>query len=842
MINVGDFAKCIRDNLKDRRFGKKRADEIIADFDARAKGYMKQGRSETDASLLAMKDTFTNLSDNAMEKARRTAKMLSVQASNNERIAQGLKANLKLFDVEGKVTSSRGKALARAAISLIEHDPRFSGLSYNTQKENVRAQLFAIMGDVLDNVSKGAFGAQKGKAHLPNIVKEVFGENTGDKTAQEMAKAWLKVSDVSVDLFNMAGGSMKRLQRYLPQPNASIAKLVRKEADWMKTRAERWDWERMRWPDGSPIEVADRPDVIKNIYQTLSTDGASKIDAKAFRGRGRAVGNMLDNHRFVHYKNADAWLQDLEEFGDGNVFEILSQHVETMAHKIAMVETFGPNPDMTFNNIEATVKKQAAGLSAKDKADADALLKNKFQPMLEVITRSNPMDPNSLMGAGAAATSNILTAAQLGSASLLAIPGDFMQSIAVRAINKMDLFGGMDFYFKTLATDKKFMREIAAQSGFVMDESVTATYAATRFTGSATYGPAWSRRVSDTVMRLTLMSGHTKAARWSVQAEFMGLMQRSAKDDFDKLPFKAVMERYGITKEDWDVMRKVKAWEPGKGVKFMRPIDILKTEAANKQQLFNKFQGMIFEEARTMVPEATIEGSVTLKNTTRPDTLAGLLLHSFAMYKNFPISFYMIYGRLGMTSQSVKGRLGFYAGLGAGMTMVGAIGTQMREIANGRDPMPMDSPAFIGKAFLSGGAMSIWGDFLFAGVNRFGGGPQDTAAGPLIGLLGDATELTFGDAFQWANNVGTLSEDFESKTPARLVDFAKRYTPGSNIWWARAALERQVWDRLQELADPKAYSKRQRKASKQQEAYGNEYWWPQGERSPERAPQYQGRE
>lgn len=844
MLNSVDFIKCIRDNLKDRRFGKQKADEIVNDFEAREKAYKQQGYDSTTAGIHAMKDTFDNLSEVAAEKAKRTAKMLSVQAENNARIAQGLNINTSIFDTKDGPKTSRGKALARAAISLIEDDPRFSGLSYSTVKETTRGQLFAIMNDVLEKAGKGAFGMQKGKAHLPNIVREVFGENTGDVAAKDMAAAWTKTSDTGVDLFNQAGGSLKKLSRYLPQPGHNIAKLVRDEAKWFATRADRWDWDKMRWPDGTIIPEYERPGVIKAVYETMSTDGANKIDPTSFRGRGQAMGNMLDNHRFVHYKNAQAWLDDLKDFGDGSVFDVMASHIEHMSHKIAMVDVFGPNPDMTFNNIEAIVKKQAAGLSAKDRAEADAVLKNTLSPMLDIVSRTNPMNPESVWGASMVATSNILTSAQLGSATLLAMPGDFMQTIAVRALNKMDLFGGIDFYFKALATDKKFMREIATQSGFVMDETVMATYATTRFSGMATVGPQWSRRVADTIMRASLMSGHTRAARAATQMEFMGVLNRMSSTKFDDLPFVEVMKRYGISEKEWDDFRaNVSTHSPAKDVAFLRPIDVLNTKLSNKQTLYKKFQGMVFEESRKMVPEATIEGTVTLKGTTRPDTLMGTIMHSFAMYKNFPISFYMIYGRLGLASPNVKGRLGFYAGLGAGMTMVGAIGTQMREVAKGNDPLPMDTPAFWGKAFLSGGALSIWGDFLFSGVNNFGQGPADVVGGPLAGFLGDTTNLALGDVFKWADSVGSLDYGTkDSQTAPKLVEYLRRYTPGSNVWWARLALERQVWDRLQEIADPKAYSKRRRKEANQKRRNGNESWWPAGQRTPERLPQYQGKD
>lgn len=838
MLTAQDFVTCVQDNLKQRGFHHKRIKELTDDFETRVLAYTQQGMDVTSASTLAMKDVFDNLTRVRQESLKRTAKMLSVQAENNRRVDSALNVTTSSFLMDGK-PGSVGTAMARAAVSTIEDDPRFVGTSYVTNKDTVRGQLYAIFGNVLDRVGKGAFGRQKGKAHLENIVREIKGESTGDAVAREFATAWLKVQDVGVDLFNQAGGSMRKLSRYIPQSENSVKVLRAGEQRWVDAHMRAIDWNETRWPDGTAILPAEREGVLREVYKTLASNGANKIDASKFRGRGRSVGNQLENHRFMHYKDAQSWIDIHNEFGDGNIFDVFVRHIEDLSHRVALVETFGPNPEMTAANMNAIVRKKAAGQSAKALADAEAVMKNKFEPMFETIMRDNPMDPNSTMGNLVVGTSNILTAAQLGSASFLAIPGDFMQSAAVRALNNMGMFDGVGYYVKSIATDPTFMREIATQSGFVMDEVVMSTYAQTRFTGLATLGPAVTRRISEGVMRLSLMSGHTRSARWAVQAEFMGLMNRMKSTPFQDLPFRQVMERYGVTPDEWDAFRNgVQAWTPRSDVAFLRPIDILETSINNKQALYNKFQGMIFEEARKMIPEATVEGAVTLKDTTRPDTLVGAILQSFAMYKNFPVSFAMIYGRLGMTSPTVKGRLQFYAGLGAAMTMVGAIGTQLREMAKGKDPLPMDNLAFLGKAFLSGGALSIWGDFLFSGVNEYGAGPKEAVAGPLVGFLGDTTNLVLGDVFQWADTVGTLNDKgFESTTAARAVEWAKRYTPGSSLWWARLTLERQVFDRLSEIADPKIYQKRRQRISKQRREYGNDYWWAPGQRNPERAPQ-----
>ena len=835
MLGPVDFKACVLEQLTAKGFGEKRRKELLDNVEGLAKHFRE-----------------TNDGPAAWQKAIDSViKELEYRNRTKQRLAY---SNLsKLADAKERFRKNAAMSPARVAISFLEHDPRIAGLSYATEKENVRGQLYAIMGDVLDRMGKGAFGSQRGKAHFPNVVRELFGETTGDKLAGDFAIAWRKTTDAAVDLFNAAGGALKKRKDWnLPQ-SMNAAKLVRAGFDdWAEFHRTNLAWDRMRWPDGSPIKSSEREDVLRNIYDTLKTGGAIKIDPGKFNGRGSAVGDALDNHRFMVYRDADAWLQMHGRYGDGSVFDVMVNHLESTAHKVALVQTFGSNPAHMKDTIRALALKQAAkkDAAAKDPSKkrtatskAEASLKNTFEPMWELATRDNPMDPDSLSGNLITSIGNILTSAQLGSASLLAIPGDFVTTVATRMANKMGSFEGIGMYVRALATDRAYQRSISTQSGFVFDEVVSAVYSAHRFTGLGTYGPAITKRVSETVMRASLLSGHTKAARWASQSEFMGLLARNVDTAFEELPFAEMMGRYGIDAAQWDAFRKnVQPWSPRSGVTFLRPIDLLKLELADKSDLYRRFQGMIFEESRRMVPESTLEAAAMLKGSTRPDTLVGALMHSFAMYKNFPVSMMMIYGRLAMTLPTNTGRLAFVSGLATGMTLVGALGTQMREISRGRDPLPMDSPSFWGKALLSGGALSIWGDFLFQGVNDFGRGPQDVAAGPVVGFAGDTMQLLAGDVFKWVDAVGSLEQqDFEATLPQRAVQYIKRYTPGTNLWWARLAFERFAFDALEDLADPRASQKRRARIKRQRKDFGNEYFSPPGSRGIERLPQLQGR-
>lgn len=839
MLDINAFSECIRKNLKGRRFGKERANGIIKDFEARTKVYVEQGMLEDDAAVLAMRDTFDRMSNDAAEKAKRTAKTLTVQANAMGRIKQGLMADSKLFKGEGEIgkgKGSRGRALGHAVKAIVIPDKRFSGVSYFDLHSTLKGQAFALLGDDLQKITVGAFGTQKGKAHLPNIVRELNGTRTGDQTAKNIADGWNRVSNFLVDSFNAAGGSMRKLNNYMPQVHNAVKMLKQGEAKFVSDHVNRLvDWNKTRWPDGSIIKEEDREGVMKAIFATQTSDGANKIDPKSFRGQGRALGNTLDQHRFLHYKGAEEWLESHSLYGDGNIFDVLNRHISDMTHKIALVETLGPNPEMMMRNIQAQAKALAyqEGLGASEINKMEAVFKNVVNPAFDVINRANPMNPESGLAMGINTVSNLTTSAVLGSVALTSTLGDLATTAVIRKLNGLPMMGGMHFYMDAL---KGNADGIANSSGWIFEQSINHQYAVERFAGTMNSGAELSRRVSDVTLRASGMVPLTTAARFRAQAEFSAYMARTAKTPYDKLPYKHVLNRYGISEAEWDAFRNIKVYSPEKGVKMLRPIDIMESDLKNKTEIFRKFQSMILSESRGMVPDSTIEASIGLKGTTRPDTLHGAILHSFSMYKNFPLTFMQLYGQYAMSTKTAKGRLGFVAGLAAASTIAGAMGVQLNEIKKGNDPMDMASGKFWLKAFLKGGGAGIWGDFLYQSTNQFGGGPAETIAGPVTGVVGDSLGLVLGAAGDLYS--AEDMDEYKNNQARRVVDLLHRYTPGSNLWYAQQPLNKLFWEHLENAADPEADQRRQRRDDKRVQDYGNESYWKQGEALPERGPDF----
>lgn len=842
MFNRQDFLACVAETLTQRGYGSKGASKVMEYYKRRATAHEEAGKAPEDAAMSAMTDVFNELDYQTAQKAKKLRKDIAVTADSADRIQQATTVRTNFFkamsgDKFGK--DSRGVALGHAAVSMLEDDKRFKGINAASTYRVKLKSYWAMMHDVLEDFSKGAFGRQIGTAHFDNIVRELHGESTGDRAAKQIAKSYKRTQEFMVDDFNNAGGSLRKLVDFaLPQRDNYVKIGAAGRAAWIKDHMAWTDWSSTRWPDGSIIQPAEREAMLGHVYDTKVTDGRTDIDTSVGHGQGRAVGNMLENHRFLIYKDASSWLANHAKYSDGSVFDVIAGHIDSMAHKTALVTHFGQNPKLMAETIKKQVRKAAGDLertgSKVDHAnragpDAEAVLR-KYDMMMEMTLHENALNPHSRGAAIVSGTSNLLTAALLGRASILAVLGDSATSMAVKMSNHEPIIAGLGTYLNGMTKDYKLAEKVAAQTGYIFDEQVMSQHIMQRFTGVATYGPEWTRRVGDWSMRSTLMNRHTTIARWAHTQERMGHLWRQIETPFDKLENRAVFEHYGITSDEWDrVRKKIDPYTPQTGVEMFNPQNILNIKDADKEKLFLKFATMIDQETQDMVPGATREAAVTLRATTRPDTTVGALLHSFGMFKNYPITIFNMYGRRALAAPNTQSRAAFVAALGVGMIVTGALGVQMRELSQGRTPIDMRKPQFWGKAIMASGGLSIWGDFLFGG-NSSGSSFSDTAAGPLAGLANDMVDVSIGSGFNWIHAM-EQGDPYGGKWASKLTEFAKRYNPLASSWWAGLVLQREVFDQLQRLIDPVGARKREQATQQRQlKAYGNQYYLPPGQR------------
>jgi hypothetical protein len=812
---IVSFDKCLKDALEAKKITGKKAKEAIDLYEGTVEEFVRKGMSDVEARTAAAKQVTEHIEWVKAEQKRRTFKQIQKQAEMSR-------------NLEDYVAKHGLKNVGDAGEAFFEWNGLAPYSNYTARFERRRGQLHAKIDNILDKFQPKVAGIVRPKAGLGNIVRELFGHDTGDVSARELAKAWADAAELARKMFVRAGGSMAKRENWrLPQhQDAAIVRKMGKD-QWMRDHLDWLDWNEMRNPKtGKRVPVEDREEVLGYVYDTIASKGWAHVKAgTAFR---KSIGNKLDQHRFLQYKDPDAWLQMHEKYGDGSVFDAMIGYVDSMSRDIALMETFGPNPYSAVEAMKAKIKNMA-GQDPNLVEPIERRL-NRIDDFYAIVTRSNSASENSGMVGAFAAINNILVSAYLGSASLLAMSTDNFTKGFTKAFNKTPGAFSLKQYLKLMNPASSADRQFAIRSGLIAENATSQAFAQARFIGDV-MGPRMTRRISDSVLRLSLLSPHTQAARWAFGMEMMGAFSDYASKGFDELPFKEMFGRHGITAADWDLFRATEAMDH-KGSKFLRPDDVLnRTDLAEDQkiELADKFMDMILAEREYAVPTASLRGRTALTGATRPDTLRGQLLRSFALFKNFPVTILMLHGRRGLQQSTTKGKAAYLAAFGVGMTLTGGLALQAREISKGRDPMDMTSGAFWGKAALAGGGLGIWGDFLFSGLNRFGGGPTETAAGPVVDFIGDTVDLTIGNVVEFMNGKDT-------HLPSELVQYFRRHTPGQNIWYARAVLQRLVWDQLQKEADPKAYQKFQRQVNRLRRETGQSYWWRPGATEPSRAP------
>ena len=799
----------------------KKARELFAEFKTKNETDMKMSPADADAK--AGQDTFDVLEYEAFQKKRR---MILQRAT----LTRALK-NLESY---------KGPNKGEAMIAFLERDGKgLSPYSNVTGRQAVvRGMAHALMSDVINTLRKTQVTGRttrKAKAKSEAMVREVFGENTGDQAARELAQAWEKAAEFLRLSFNKAGGDIpKRQGGYMPQVHDNAA--IRKAGldTWKSFIRPLLDEENMvSFKTGKPMSATEFDKVLDEVWETIATEGFSKIKQTSVGGQGKSLARRRQDHRFLKFKDADSFMKYNAEFGSGDVFTTMMNHIDGMSRDVALLEILGPNPNSTIRFLRTQVTKQAKEIDAKNNnSKASSKLQgafDKFDDMFDYISGKAHTPSNEAVARTFAGLGNLLTAAYLGSTSILAIATDPNFTRIAKRMAGMPVWKSSMKKSFAMMTANKTTKQQAIRMGLIAENWSAVAYGQARYAGEIMGGRV-SEAIAATAMNLSLLSPFTQAGRWAFGMEFMGFIADNAAKPYSALnqPFKETLERFGISEADWGKMASFEQYD-FKGSKFLRPDEMMETDRELAFKTLEMIQGM----TNLAVPVASVRARSTLVGNTRAGTLAGELVRSFAMFKNFPVTFYQNNMMAAIYQKGTGRKLAIASDLFITSSAMAALSIQMREFTKGRDTLPMDTPQFWGSAILTGGGFGIFGDFLFAGVNRFGKGLTETAAGPRTSFLNDLRNLTLG-------NVAQLISGEDTNFARETVDFFGRNLPGASTWYLRLAIERGIMDQLRLVTDPKAYKRFRQLERGRIRDYDQEYWWRPGQLLPDRAPNVLG--
>ena len=799
--------------------------DLFDELEAEYQGRMNHGEAARRAAV----ETVAQMKREATEKKRQVL----LQAEAWARVKHQVE-NYK--NVKGETDPGAG------LLALLDHDELAPFSNLVARSNAIRGRLHARMDEVLSTFRRDLIGRVRNRAQLENVVREIFGEDSGDVMAKQLAKAWGEASEFARLRFNSAGGRIpKRTDWGMPQHHDPIA--VRKVSfeEWRDFIAPRLNHTKMidevsgRPLSGEKLEIA-----LREAFETIRTDGINKMTPNGQAG-GKKLANRRADHRFLVFKDADGWLEYQTRFGNGDPFSVMVGHLDAMARDIAQMEILGPNPTSTLRYLTQTVEKQAvhADVAARGEKVLDKA-RSQIKLAEDMYANFTGKANNPIHGRAArsfAGLRSMLQSMQLGAAAISAITDMNFQRIAAKHAG-LPQAREVKRMVKMLTPHVTEDQKLAVRLGLIAENWSTVAAAQARYVGEVS-GPEISRRFADTVMRVSGLSPWTQAGKWAFGMEFMGFLGDQAGRSFDQLPdaLQKTFTRYGIDAAGWDVMRGTDLYEH-QGAFFLRPDDIAARDGVPPKladDIATKFLEMVQSETNFAVPSSSLRGRSMIVSDAQPGTFLGELVRSVAMYKNFAVTLMFTHMRRGINQMRQHGpiRGGRYmADLMITTSIMGALALQLKEVSKGRDPRPMTgekAAEFWGAAMLQGGGLGIFGDFLFSGVNRMDRGIAETLAGPVVSFANDVRRLTIG-------NIAQLPGEDPTNAGREVTNFLRRYTPGGSLWYLRAGYERLMLDQLQTWIDPGAKRSWRRMERRYRRDLNQRYFWRPGELAPDRAP------
>lgn len=759
-----------------------------------------------------------------------------------EFVAQDIQAQLKQkHAIAARDILTQNKNLAQldhptlSASEVVDRMVAPHGDMSGVQSIDSKARAIASVyrGELVDfytNV-KGALGVFTDAELVQRIVRERFGDNTGDPLAKKISDKMGEVFDGMKDRFNRSGGNIGTLTNWgLPQTHSLEKIVLAGKQAWVDFVISRQDRNQFTHPDGSLYSDVELKELLEYSFDTLSSNGANKteIGRQSFGGNSKVTSRHSES-RVLHFKDAESWMEYQSEFGGMPFVDLVEAHINGLSKDIAMVENLGSSPRNSMRILmdAAEQKDWQKGIDANDTGKS----RKRAQTMFDEFSGQNTPQSEVLANMGLAYRS-MNVASMLGGTTISSVTDQAMiaKTASIHGIAYRKTFGEL---ISQLNPKNKEDRELAHSLGLATEEMLGSIArwsddGLTSVHGKSQKLARVSSGIASQVMRISGLNALTAASKVGFTKMLMekyGRLSRSKSwDDLDALD-RELMEKTGLNERAWEVMRLADPVVDRKGNQLMSARSIYEIPVSDltrfgdpqkvRDEVATQFQAHLLDEQGMAVVEAGLRERTWMSAGQRKGTGMGELVKSMLQFKSFPAAFLMRHGSRAMAQDGMKGKAAYGVSLFAMTTILGALAVQLKELANGNDPSTMwdsDDPQkamnFWTRSAIQGGGLSILGDILVAGTDTSGRSASDFMVGPLGSDVKAVLGLTVGNLTQYYDDKDTNA----SNEAFRLL---KNKIPAQNLWYTKAATNRLIFDEMQDMIAPGYREKLLRKAERQ---------------------------
>ncbi|WP_430613729.1 hypothetical protein [Acinetobacter baumannii] len=776
--------------------------------------------------------------------AQKTASDLSVQiAKNNQNIARDaiLKAQLEQ-EIYNHSTLNPIQVLMRKIAYFSDQ----SGIqSVEKQAQALHSRWMSLVADVFTKTQE-RWGFSVNKEMTDDIIRVMFGGKSDNPEITAMAKEVSFALEEMRLAFNRAGGNIRKLDNFGIMTSHDQKKVaLSTEQEWVDEVLPKLDRNQYVREDGLLMSDSEVRTMLKDVYRTIATNGANKVldgrkSISPVGGRSK-MANRHQEARALHFKDGDSWLEYQAKFGTYNetgFHEILKNHTHRMSTEIAMMQNFGSNPRLSFENLleEASTKLKADPENGSKHGEIDKQSKRALSMYntLDANTRAVDSTLGNVMGGLRA----LMVASKLGGTTLTTIGDHASTKKTANMLGLSYTKSVLPEYMKQLTQGN--YRDEALRFGLGITEMVgsTSRFGDADVVSSATKAGRFNARMqqlASTTLKISGLNAVTAGMKRAFNLVHMNKIAEMTRSthwkDLGKDDLK-ILKGNGITEKDWNLWRELTPSKREDGAIvltqndfFNAPDEVIKKFLPKDKQdsptaivdyrykAAMKYQTHIFNEESVAVIEAGVRER-SIINLGDAGTIQGELGRTLFQFKGFPLAYMLRIGHRAFAQGDIKSRATFLVSLLAYQTLAGAFIVQLQNLANGKNPEPVFTPDFFGKSILKGGGLSFMGDLMSALSDPTGRSFGDFVAGPLVSQGGKLGMLLTG----MGNN---FIEGKESTRAMEIANTLKGNLPFQNIWYSKLIIDRMLYSKLQNMIDPDYLPKTQQRL----ENLGNSYWW-----------------
>lgn len=656
------------------------------------------------------------------------------------------------------------------------------------------------------------------------------------KEAVAIARIMQKYQETARLDANRAGAFIRKLPGYVVRQSHDPYKLQRAEF-------RQWRDDILPLLDSRTFEGTSDPEAFlwatyKGLVSGVHLKSPSP-DPMPFKGP-RNLARKVSAERVLHFKDGRAFHEYNKVYGAGSLREAFLGGLESMGQNTGLMRRLGTNPEANWNAVLDELQRGLAG-------DVQGLRQFASDQRGMLRTRFAEVDGTARLAVnqvGARVASNIRawqSMAKLGGAVVSAI-SDLPIAASELRYQGRGMLGSMGELMAGLLKGKKSaeQKEILSSLGVMFDN--LRGEVVTRFSADDSLGGKMSRaqRMFFKLNGLTWWTDTMRSTAALMMSHHLAYNRALSWDNMNP-DLQRTLQLFDIDAGKWDLLRSTPARQAD-GREYMTTQGIDDISAADlaaylqskgrpvndaalaelREELAGNLRSYITDRASYAVIEPDARTQAIMRRGTQPGSVVGELLRFIWQFKAFPVAVLQksvgreLYGRgytpsaygsnpgreLIQALRSGRGEKLGLAQLMAWTTLFGYGAMSAKDLLKGKEPRPVDDPATWVAAMLQGGALGLYGDFIFGETNRFGGGLIGSLAGPTAGAAEGAVDILY------------RIRDGDDASAAAFR-YAISQTPFLNLFYTRAAMDYLFLYSVQEALNPGSLRRMERRIEKE---------------------------